>query len=136
MNCPSYERQSISPIVNTVLIKTHSCYSLSVPFVGEQRAQFLASHFSCQNSSSLKEIRKRQASKFSRRRKTLLRKAHELYVDCNVDIYLVVRSRRSNQVWQYTNGYAPPTEQDMVRGASKTYISQLTELGGNIPCAY
>ncbi|KAL6887150.1 hypothetical protein HDV57DRAFT_488146 [Trichoderma longibrachiatum] len=92
-----------------------TCHSLSAPFVGNDQAQLLTAHEPCPKTLSLKDTQKRQATKFSRRRKTLLRKAHDLYADCNVDVYIVVRSRKSNQVWQYTNGYTPPTEQDMTR---------------------
>ncbi|PKK34553.1 hypothetical protein CI102_15075, partial [Trichoderma harzianum] len=57
------------------------------------------------------DIQKRRKSKLARfwkRRKTLLQKAHELHKDCDVDVYLVVRSRWNNQMWQYSNGYIPP----------------------------
>lgn len=58
--------------------------------------------------------RKKQASKLSKRRNTLLRKAHELQHDCNVDIHLVIRNRKNNQVWKYSNGYTPPSEDEFV----------------------
>ncbi|QYT04959.1 MADS-box domain-containing protein [Trichoderma simmonsii] len=62
--------------------------------------------------SSLEKLRiarRRRSSQFSKRRKTILRKAHDLHKDCDVDIYFVVRSRQNNQIWRYSNGYFPPS---------------------------
>jgi hypothetical protein len=53
---------------------------------------------------------------FSKRRTTLLKKAKELHSDCeDIDVFFVVRDRRSNKIWQYSNGYRPPTERELVR---------------------
>jgi hypothetical protein len=49
----------------------------------------------------------------SKRRKTLFLKAHQLGRDCPVDIYIAVRSRRNNQVWEYSSGHVP-TKREMV----------------------
>jgi hypothetical protein len=56
----------------------------------------------------IRQERKRRRNKLSKRRNKLLRKAYELQQDCDVDIHLVVRSRKNNQVWKYSNGYTPP----------------------------
>lgn len=61
-----------------------------------------------------RKVRRRQAAQFSKRRMTVLKKVHELYRDCNVDIYLCLRSRRNNQMWLYSNGFIPPNAADIV----------------------
>ncbi|TVY74842.1 hypothetical protein Focb16_v006018 [Fusarium oxysporum f. sp. cubense] len=44
--------------------------------------------------------------------KIKVKKANDLSRDCeDIDVYIEVRNRRSNQVWSYSNGYTPSTEQ-------------------------
>ena len=58
---------------------------------------------------------------FSKRRTTLLKKVYDLHKDCDdVDVFFVVRDRRSNKIWQYSNGYTPPTPSEMVKLPSLT----------------
>ncbi|KZZ88805.1 Transcription factor, MADS-box [Moelleriella libera RCEF 2490] len=64
--------------------------------------------------ASQRKARKRRTSKFSKRKQTVLRKAHELQRDCDAEVYLYVRNKRSNQVWRYTSGIQPPLETEMV----------------------
>lgn len=64
--------------------------------------------------AELRKARKRQAAQFSKRRMTILKKAHELYRDCGTDIYLCLRSRRNNQMWLYSNGFIPPLASEVV----------------------
>ncbi|KAL7904024.1 hypothetical protein GGI35DRAFT_246621 [Trichoderma velutinum] len=87
------------------------CYALFLPFTGEDQARFQSSHSDCAHQGHQRGRQKRLKSKltrFSKRRKTLLQKAHELRKDCDVDVYLVVRSIWNNQMWQYSNGYILP----------------------------
>jgi hypothetical protein len=64
--------------------------------------------------AKVRKQRKLHAAKFCKRRATFLKKADQLQQDCDVDIYVAVRNRRNNQVWQYSNGYLPPTSDEMV----------------------
>ncbi|KAL7952268.1 hypothetical protein V8C34DRAFT_299689 [Trichoderma compactum] len=80
-----------------------------------------------QTISSLEKLqitRRRRASQFSKRRKTILRKAHDLHKDCNVDIYFVVRNRQNNQIWRYSNGYLPPPTLEDIYPVPKTLSPQ------------
>jgi hypothetical protein len=53
---------------------------------------------------------------FSKRRVTLIKKAQELYREYNdIDIFFIIRDRRSNKIWQYSNGYSPLTIKEIVR---------------------
>lgn len=92
------------------------CHTLFSPFTGENQASILCAHPACDDRSKedVQKLRKNESTKFSKRRKTLLRKAHDLHKDCGVDIYLVVRNRRNNQIWQYSNGYVPPLVSEFV----------------------
>lgn len=52
---------------------------------------------------------------FSKRRQTFLKKAYELHEACDdIDIYVIVRNRRNNRLWEYSNGYLPPSQKEMV----------------------
>jgi hypothetical protein len=62
-----------------------------------------------------KRIKKNKSCRFFKRRKTFIKKAHELYKDCEVDIFICVRSRRNNQMWQYSNDFIPPLQAEIVR---------------------
>lgn len=62
----------------------------------------------------LRRVRKNQASRFSKRRKNLVKKAHELHEDCDIDVFLCVRSKRNNQIWQYSTGFSPPLQAEIV----------------------
>ncbi|KAI8681911.1 MADS-box domain-containing protein [Fusarium keratoplasticum] len=63
---------------------------------------------------ALRQERKRRTRMFSKRRTTLLKKVYDLHKDCDdVDVLFVVRDRRSNKIWQYSNGYTPPTPSEM-----------------------
>merc|ERR1712000_367068 len=66
------------------------------------------------NLSDARRGRKYRATKLSKRRQTLLKKVHQLQRDCDVDVCIVVRSRRTNQVWRYSNDFVPPTEQELL----------------------
>jgi hypothetical protein len=68
---------------------------------------------------NIRQGRKRRVNKLSKRRNTLLRKAYDLQHDCDVDIHLVIRSRKNNQVWKYSNGYTPPSKDEFVRHPSR-----------------
>ena len=59
--------------------------------------------------------RKKQNDMFSKRRKTLLSKVFRLSKDCPVDVYIIIRSRKNNQIWEFSNGYIPPTKEELVR---------------------
>lgn len=72
----------------------------------------------------LRKARKRQSSQFSKRRNTVLRKVHELQRDCGVDVYVCVRSRQSNQMWQYSNGFTPPMATDTVRDEQRIFYAE------------
>lgn len=60
------------------------------------------------SAEQLRIVCRRRSSKFTKRRATILRKAHDLYKDCGVDVYIAIRNKRNNQMWQYSNGYIPP----------------------------
>lgn len=103
--------------VNTAIANETRCYELFLPFTGEDQARIQSSHPDCAHEQHKQDIQKRRKSKLARfwkRRKTLLQKAHELHKDCDVDVYLVVRSRWNNQMWQYSNGYIPPPPSRLV----------------------
>lgn len=81
----------------------------------------LAAHPDCTRIAAVSPLsdrqkqRKRRATKFSKRRMTFLKKANDLSRDCeDIDVYVEVRNRRNNQVWSYSNGYTPSTEQQKV----------------------
>jgi hypothetical protein len=64
----------------------------------------------------MKKERKKRSNMFSKRRATLIKKAQELHKECDdIDVFFIVRDRRSNKIWQYSNGYSPPTITEMVR---------------------
>jgi hypothetical protein len=74
---------------------------------------------------ALRQERKRRTRMFSKRRTTLLKKVCDLHKDCDdVDVFFVVRDRRSNKIWQYSNGYTPPTPSEMVKLPSLTLKEQ------------
>lgn len=117
------------------------CYTAFKPFVGDALARVYAAHALCTQAvdappdmatskapgkdaltqarlvpvRELQKVRKNRASRFSKRRKNFIKKAHELYEDCEVDVFLCVRSRRNNQMWQYSSGFTPPSQTEMVR---------------------
>ena len=62
-----------------------------------------------------KREKKNKSIMLCKRRKTLLKKAHDLYRDCDADVFLVIRNKRNNQLWQYSNGFRPPSSQELVR---------------------
>ncbi|CAF3656581.1 unnamed protein product [Fusarium graminearum] len=87
-------------------------------FVGRDMAHTLASHHECarpvsiSNLSDSQKQRKRRCAKFSKRRATFLKKANDLSRECDeIDVYVEIRNRRNNQVWSYSNGYVPLTEE-------------------------
>jgi hypothetical protein len=72
----------------------------------------------------IKKAGKRRASKFSKRRRAVLKKVHDLHRDCDVEVYFMVQNKRSNQIWQYTTGILPPSQAELVRDA-KHYIDNM-----------
>jgi hypothetical protein len=59
--------------------------------------------------------RRKRNNMFSKRRKTFFRNARNLQQDCaGTDIFVIVRNRWNNQIWQYSNNYNPPTKDEMV----------------------
>lgn len=35
--------------------------------------------------------------------------------DCEeIDVFVAIRNRRTNQLWQYSNDYMPPTKEELV----------------------
>lgn len=89
----------------------------------------LASHSECARPVSASTLsgsqaqRKRRSAKFSKRRVTFLKKANELSRECEeIDVYVEIRNRRNNQVWNYSNGYAPLTGEQRV-SAECIYIA-------------
>lgn len=72
----------------------------------------------------IKKAGKRRASKFSKRRRTVLKNVHGLHRDCDVEVYFMVQNKRSNQIWQYTTGILPPSQAELVRDA-KHYIDNM-----------
>lgn len=68
-----------------------------------------------QQTAEARRKQKRRATQFYKRRRTMLQKARDLERDCNVDVCLTIRNRANNQIWQYSNGYVPPTAAEMVR---------------------
>ena len=82
-----------------------------------------AAHFPCNppppdaganTLRDLRRIRKNKATKFSKRRRNFIKKAHELHQGCEVDVFVCVRSKRNNQIWQYSSGLTPPSNAEMV----------------------
>ncbi|KAM4066535.1 SRF-type transcription factor domain-containing protein [Hirsutella rhossiliensis] len=78
----------------------------------------------------LRRVRKNQASRFSKRRKNFIKKAYKLHEDCDVDVFLCVRSKRNNQIWQYSSGLTPPSqaeiEQSQINDFNKEATKELT----------
>ncbi|KAF4957158.1 hypothetical protein FSARC_11367 [Fusarium sarcochroum] len=94
------------------------CFSSSAAFIGKDLSHILAAHAECDRPAAVsllseaQKSRKKRAAKFSKRRTTFLKKANELSKECeDIDVYVEVRNRRSNQVWIYSNGYAPLTRE-------------------------
>ena len=96
------------------------CYVLFDPFVGQEQAAIFAAHAPCPKTSSSKsqKQRKQVATRFSKRRRTFLRRAHDLQRDCDVDVYVMIRNRKSRQLWEYSNGYEPPSREELVSDES------------------
>jgi len=148
---------SSTPLWGAGLI-TRSCYAAFEPFVGGSQARLYAAHAPCSADLGLpsqelrqskpttvqythpelstatlvdmRRIRKNRSSKFSKRRRNFIKKAHELHDDCEVDVFVCVRSRRNNQVWQYSNGFEPPTPEKMVGISATTPKISLTFVPG------
>ena len=98
------------------LANQQRCFDVLLPFVGEDQANIFAARPSCRGhiQNDIRKARKSSINKFSKRRKTFLKRAHDLQKDCDVDIFVVVRSKKNNQLWQYSNGYVPPTSETLV----------------------
>ncbi|KAJ9414898.1 hypothetical protein QL093DRAFT_1086291 [Fusarium oxysporum] len=64
---------------------------------------------------TIRKERRKRTNMFSKRRTTLIKKVRELHRECDdIDVFFIVRDRRSNKIWQYSNGYRPPTRTEMV----------------------
>lgn len=95
------------------------CFEKFIPFVGQDQSRVFAAHLECtlppKISLDSRKQRKKRATKFSKRRKTFFKKANDLSTDCeDIDVYVAVRNRRSNQIWEYSNDYVPPTREELV----------------------
>ena len=103
----------------------NECYMLFDPFVGQEQAAILAAHAPCPNASPSKsqKQRKQVATRFSKRRRTFIKRAHDLQRDCDVDVYVVIRNRKNRQLWKYTNGYEPPSRDELVSDQSGRFVS-------------
>ncbi|KAK9444500.1 Transcription factor, MADS-box, partial [Metarhizium brunneum] len=63
--------------------------------------------------SDLQRVQKNRSSRFSKRRRNFLKKAHDQQKDCEVDVYLCVCSRKDNKIWQYSSDFTPPSHDEM-----------------------
>ncbi|KAL7928805.1 hypothetical protein V8C35DRAFT_317087 [Trichoderma chlorosporum] len=95
-----------------------ACSFCHLPLEKDSEARIFALHDACAGSPSQsiqeqRTMRKRKATQFSKRRKTLLQKTNDMYKHCNVDVYLAIRNRHNNHIWIYSNGYKPPTESEL-----------------------
>ncbi|EXU98163.1 SRF-type transcription factor family protein [Metarhizium robertsii] len=99
----------------------NQCFARFSPFVGNELAQIYSDHIACNNSKDcrpvnigdMQRVQKNRSSRFSKRRRNFLKKAHDLHIDCEVDVYLCVRSKRSNKIWQYSSDFTPPSQREM-----------------------
>ncbi|EGU78858.1 hypothetical protein FOXB_10631 [Fusarium oxysporum f. sp. conglutinans Fo5176] len=63
---------------------------------------------------TIRKERRKRTNMFSKRRTTLIKKVEKLHRECDdIDVFFIVRDRRSNKIWQYSNGYYPPTRAEM-----------------------
>lgn len=90
--------------------------------MGNELARIYSDHIMCNPSkdcrpvriSDLQRVQKNRSSRFSKRRRNFLKKAHDQQKDCEVDVYLCVRSRKNNKIWQYSSEFTPPSQDEMV----------------------
>lgn len=101
------------------ILTEQRCFQSLCSLVGKEEAQKLAAHPTCQRhilGRTAQIQSKKRNTKFSKRRQTFIRKAYQLHKDCeDVDVYVMVRNRRNNRIWEYSNGYTPPTQTKLVR---------------------
>ena len=110
--------------MNHVLTQCQSlrCFEKFTPFVGQELAHIYSDHVNCTTPMAyqpasirdMQRVQKNRSNRFSKRRRNLLKKANDLRIDCEVDVYLCIRSKRNNKIWQYSSGFAPPSMEDMV----------------------
>ncbi|KAI1159432.1 hypothetical protein F5B18DRAFT_655632 [Nemania serpens] len=89
----------------------YRCYQLFLPFAGESQARISAAHPDCtkvnparplqSNSISIRKARKRDMTQFAKRRKTYIKRTHDLSQDCNAQVYTVIR--KNNNFWVYNS---------------------------------
>ncbi|KAI0147271.1 hypothetical protein GGR57DRAFT_255723 [Xylariaceae sp. FL1272] len=110
-----------------LLLHCQRCYHLSLPFTSEAQARMSAAHPECVKIDvpklphtalkSVRKARKQDATRFSKRRKTYIKRTHELSRDCGAQIYTVVR--KNNNFWVYNShpqdGTWPPSYVDITR---------------------
>ncbi|KAG8422533.1 hypothetical protein J3459_010275 [Metarhizium acridum] len=97
------------------------CFIKFKPFVGKDLARIYSDHVTCSPAAArqpvttqdVRRVQKNTSNRFSKRRRNFLKKAHDLHADFNVDIYLCVRNRRNNKIWQYTSDFVPPSQDEI-----------------------
>lgn len=96
------------------------------PFTSGSQAQLFAAHSECPKGRSdqpaplplalARKARKREMTRFSKRRKTYIRRAHELAKDCDSQVFTVIR--KNNRLFVYNSDPQdatwPPTTNDIV----------------------
>lgn len=84
-------------------------------------------------TSSNRKERKRRTTKLWKRRKTFLRNADKLHQDCDIEVYVMLYHRETNQIWQYSDGFCPPPQEKLVRySLVVSYALLLTEVANDV----
>ena len=101
------EKKQPSPVENTEKRPSY-CYQLPTEL-------YINSLESKSESENIADSRRRQQSSFRKRCSTIFRKADELSLTCNADVYFLTRYRDRFYVYKSkTNTPWPPTEQQLV----------------------
>ncbi|KAI3322912.1 hypothetical protein HD806DRAFT_120440 [Xylariaceae sp. AK1471] len=120
-----------------LLLNCRRCYHLFLPFAGEAQARMSAAHPDCSrntfsqpphaNPIATRKARKRETTRFSKRRKTYIKRTHDLSQDCGAQVYTVIR--KNNNFWVYNSHPQdtawPPGTEDIVSPAPNGGLEQV-----------
>ncbi|KAK8036341.1 Transcription factor- MADS-box [Apiospora rasikravindrae] len=121
-----------------------SCTTLFAPFLGTGHAQVFAAHPDCSASNSrpsvmdsahraaLRRARRRESTRFSKRRRTYIKGSHKLSKDCNAQVFTVVK--KDNKFYVYNSAPQdvawPPSYAEIVR--SQSLVKRNTNINTHI----
>ncbi|KAH6658611.1 hypothetical protein BKA67DRAFT_217800 [Truncatella angustata] len=104
------------------------CHDLFSPFATKGHITMFSSHPQCSqsgkapipvilNDTLTRQARKKAAAKFSKRRRTLVKRAHDLYRDCDAEVFLVIKKNNKLHVFNSEPSRAswPPSYDSIIK---------------------